>query len=193
MNYTENILLAYDASSADDLAQGLQWYGLAYELAAGLAGSDYDHETCAGVIAAMSPMMNWASNIRVARALVERHRDELPMPTAGFGLGRNVAKAWRILEGEDPTEVLSGLKVRAFYANILGDPDAVTVDRWAARIARNDYTDKGLVTTREYREIADAYREAAAMRGISARDLQAAVWTYARRLHGEPHNDPQGA
>lgn len=191
MDYTANILAAYDASTADDLAQGMQWYGLANAMAESLASDDYHLEQCAGVIAAMSPMMNWAANIRVARALIERHRGGDVKPTAGYGLTRNVDKAWRILEGEDPMSVLSGQKVRAFYANILGDPDAVTVDRWAARIARADYSDKGLVTKSQYNAIADAYREAATERGIVARDIQAAVWTYARRLYGEPHNDPR--
>jgi hypothetical protein len=53
----------------------------------------------------------------------------------------NRAKAWRIACGEDPDAVLSGPKVRAFFANIMGDVDAVTIDVWAARAAegrRND-------------------------------------------------------
>lgn len=190
-DYERNIVAAFRASTAEDLAQGLEWYGLAGSMAAALAdGSEYSTEQCAGVIAAMSPMMSWRSNIDVATRLIALHRSGADQPTAGYGMLRNIDKAWRILDGAEPLDVLSGPKVRAFYANIIGDPVAVTVDRWAARVARADATDDGLVTAREYREIADAFRAAADQLEITARDLQAAVWVYFRRLHGRTSDNP---
>lgn len=190
MTYELNILAAHRAASAADRAQGLAWYELAHELAGELAAERYSPRACAGVIAAMSPMMSWRSNIDVARRIITRHAAGELEPASGYGMRRNVAKAWRILNGEDPADVLSGPKVRSFFANIVGDPDAVTVDRWAARIARGDAADAGLVTAREYREISTAYRCAADVAGVTPRELQAAVWTYFRRVNGAAHNDP---
>jgi hypothetical protein len=190
-DYAANIEQAFRASSAEDLAQGLEWYGLAASYAAATAdGTPYSHEQVAGVIAAMSPMMTWRSNLDVARRIIARHADGLDAPAAGYGLKRNVLKAWAILDGAEPLDVLGGLKVRSFFANIVGDSHAVTVDRWAARIARADATDAGLVSAKQYREITAAYREAAANLDVTPRDLQAAVWVYYRRLHGTNGADP---
>lgn len=194
MTQTNNIVAAFNAATADDLAQGLEWYGLAREIADGLTtGTGLTTNQVAGVIAALSPMASWRSNIVNARRLIDHWNRGHSYPTSGFGLQRNVAKAWAILNGALPLETLNGPKVRAFYSNIVGDPDAVTVDRWAARIARNDATDPGLVTAREYREIAAAFVEAAARCDVSPRDLQAATWVYFRRIHGRASDNPQEA
>jgi len=75
--------------------------------------------------------------------------------------------------------------VRAFYAAIMGDENAVTVDVWAARAAegeRNDVAPKGARIV----AIIDAYRTAAAILGVSPRECQAAVWVYTRRTYPEP-------
>jgi hypothetical protein len=190
--YTVNVVETFRAATADDLAQGLEWYGRAREIADGLAtGTELTTEQCAGVIAALSPMVSWRSNIVNARRLIARYLADEGEPTAGYGLKRNVAKAWRILQGcAEPLDVLSGPKVRAFYSNIIGDPDAVTVDRWAARLAPNDPADVGTVTAREYREISAAFVDAAARLDVTPRDLQAATWVYFRRVHGRESDNP---
>jgi hypothetical protein len=180
MTYADNIVAQWNAASAADLATGLDWYEHARTFARSLG---LDDETGAGVVAALSPMNGWSANMTLARGLTERYLAGEAMPTSGFGLRGNVLKAWRILDGQDPLDVLRGQKVTAFYANIMGDPNAVTVDRWAARIARGDPSDKGLVTAKQYREMADAYRDAADRVGVTPRELQAAVWTHYRKQH----------
>lgn len=95
------------------------------------------------------------------------------------GLPANRAKAWRIANGADPALVLGGPKVRAFFANITGDHDAVTVDVWAARAAEGRDNPNG-PTGGRYAAIADAYRLAAASRGVSPRECQAAIWVHVR-------------
>jgi hypothetical protein len=78
---------------------------------------------------------------------------------------------------------MGGEKTRAFYANILGDQNAVAVDVWAARAAEG-YRDKRAPKGKRYAAIADAYRDAADHRGLSPRDLQACVWVSIRgRAH----------
>jgi hypothetical protein len=78
----------------------------------------------------------------------------------------NRAKAWRIACGEDPDAVLSGPKVRAFFANIMGDVDAVTMDVWAARAAEGRRNENAPVR-RRYRLLAESYRRAGERRGCT--------------------------
>src|SRR5690606_6619528 len=100
----------------------------------------------------------------------------------------------RILAGEDPLDVLKGDKVRSFYLNILGDTDAVTVDRHAPELylgKRVADRARPSVGKRLYREASDASRTAAAQapRQPTPRDLQAITWLVWRRIHltGTPY------
>ncbi len=68
---------------------------------------------------------------------------------------------------------------RAFYRAIMGDEDAVALDRWALYAAghrRRRAPDPG-PTWRFYE---DAYRRAAKRAGIAARDFQAITWIAVR-------------
>jgi len=180
-DYDANIRAAYDAATPDDLAQGLAWYRNARR--EGRAVGPTLHKGV-GVIAALSPMQAWDTNIELAHKLAATHRAGLPMPTSGYGFKRNTAKAWRILSGERPLDVLSGDKVRSFYRNMLGCADSVTVDRWAVRIALGDPQHSGTVPRGEYAPMSEAFRRVAADLGMTARELQAATWVWIRREHG---------
>lgn len=173
------ILRAWDSATAADLAEGLAWYERAAQLADALsAGTPFTRNQCAGVIAALSPRVTWDLNIRAAAQLVDAAATWQTMPD-GPGLGANRRKAWRILHGETPDAVLSGPKVRAFFANIIGETEPVTVDVWAARAALGyDLPSFGPAA---YARIELAYRNAASIIGHTPRDVQAAVWVYTRR------------
>lgn len=58
-------------------------------------------------------------------------------------------------------------KVRAFYRNLMGDLDHVTVDVWAARAAGVDPAN--------FR-----YRRAAQLSGVAPAELQSVVWVNQR-------------
>jgi hypothetical protein len=90
------------------------------------------------------------------------------------------AQAWRIANGEAPLAVLNGPKVRSFWANIMGDTDAVTCDVWAVFVALGRKDERMVSTPARYRMVADAYRRAAAILGVTPRGCQAAVWVDAR-------------
>jgi hypothetical protein len=169
-----------NAATAQDLAEGLAWYDRARTVAEGMA-SEYGLSVrhSAGVIAALSPRCQWATNVAGARKMVTAASAGLAEPVVG-GTRDNRSKAWRIANGEDPEAVLSGPKVRAFYANIMGDGEQVTVDGWCARAAEgrdNPHAPK----RRRYDLCAEAYRRTARARGMAPRDVQAAVWTVYRR------------
>lgn len=189
--YRRNIRKAYRRATPADMAQGLAWYGIAADFADELSAiSTLGVEQTAGVIAALSPMTGWSTNVNNARRLTHEHLRGATTPRGGYGFRKNRDKAWRILKGEHPLDVLGGKKVRAFYANILGDPDAVTVDRWAIRIAYGDPEGKMTVSDGEYDVIADAFRAVAAEVELTTHDLQAAVWVYFRRVHARALFDP---
>lgn len=171
-----------NAATAQDLAEGLHWYDRARTVAEDMSteyGLSVRH--CAGVIAALSPRCQWAANVAGARKMIAAATAGDLEPSVN-GLRDNRAKAWRIANGEDPDTVLSGPKVRAFYANIMGDGEPVTLDVWCARAAEgrsNPNAPKG----RRYECLSEAYRRTARARGLAPRDVQAAVWTVYRRTN----------
>lgn len=163
--YVENILTVYRRATTDQLMQGLSWYQDAH-LIAREAGNVV---AGAGIISALSPRMPWKRNIVLARKAFDA-------PLEGGALKRSIASANAIRNGNDPLDILGGLKTRAFFDNILNPltSNEVTVDTHAIKIAgiNRDSVGKGL-----YNDIADAYREAAKECGIMPLEMQAVTWT----------------
>lgn len=177
----QNIINLYvNEATAEDVTEGRLWYAEAYALALSL--DPKNPHLAAGVIAAMSPITPWERN----KTLAERaYRDGKASGT----LSRNCAKADAIMAGADPLTVLKGEKVVNFYLSIIGDPEAVCVDRHAYDIAAGVVTNdasraKALGRKGEYEKIAALYREAARRLGILPSELQAVTWTVWRRLKG---------
>lgn len=185
MTYTDNILSVYALATAAERREGMNWYVSAYALAMSLTPNN--PEMGAGIIAALSPMTSWPENIKKARILVETG--------TVYGLTANTVKAQRILAGENPRDVLpKGRKTYAFFCNIIGENslDTVTIDRHAYDIARFEVsTDNNRrIGVKVYREMAQAYLDAAASLGITGAQLQAITWVAWRRRfaaanHGE--------
>lgn len=189
---TRRVLSCWDAASPDDLASGLTWYDRAEAFAADLATDTITRDAAAGVIAALSPRCGWSVNLAGASRLCEAFATNQPIPVVAGTLS-NREKAWRVLgSNSDPLEILSGPKVRAFYRNIVGDTDAVTVDVWTARAAEGPTCGPRAPDGKRYRLIADAYRHAGTSVGHSPRDIQATVWTYSRRTLARTIFDPKG-
>ncbi len=181
MTYADHIRSVVNRATADDWANGTDWYRTANATAERLA-SEYHvtHETAARVIAVLSPRKRWGDNIRAAERVI-RHYSERHVfaPYIEGCFSANVAKAWHILSGR--ADALSGPKVTRFYANIMGDDSEVTVDVWAARAASDGVIEAP--TTTQYHEIADAYRAVAREFNVSASALQAVAWIVVRGSH----------
>lgn len=121
------------------LREGLTWYERGHE-ALSEAGRRYGGgiERAAGVAAAISPKMPWEQNLNNAIEVL-RTGDA----TRAIGaFHSNMEKAQRIIEGEDPSIVLSHrgmgkhmMKTGNFYKNLLNpdDPNPITIDTHAAR------------------------------------------------------------
>lgn len=223
---TRNITRVFRLATDGDRAAGHGWYARARDLAEKLAFENDDSEgwedrvrKAAGVIAALSPRLSWRKNVEYAQlAYMIYNQVKAATPATVFAdggtaeayfagmiptLNANARKAFRILNGGDPEDVLGGPKVRAFYFTIVNptDPRAVVVDRHAASIAVNvplSDAEIGKVLGRKaaYDGLSELYRRAAR---IISRELgevwtpaqvQAVTWTYWRReraaaYHGE--------
>jgi hypothetical protein len=140
-------------------------------------------ETVAGFVAALSPQNGWDDQVRWTEkqivaglaALDASGVDLAAREIPGPGFRSNKAKAARILAGESPADVLSGPKVRAFWANLCGDLSPVTVDRHAIVIAWGENAPASL-TAKRYAEAASAYAEAASRLGLAPAEVQALTW-----------------
>lgn len=177
------IVHAFDNASASDMAEGERWYETARLTAAALAaGTNLSVEHAAGVIAALSPRVRWEANVAAAATMISAAGRTKRMPSVA-GYNRNCEKAWAIANKASPSDILGGPKVTSFYANIIGDEQAVTIDVWAARAAEG-VSNKNAPSGNRYRNLAEAYRMAARARNVSPMVMQATVWVYARRTFG---------
>lgn len=171
------VLAVYGAANKEDVLQGISWYEEAEQVARDIAaGTPFSIEQIAGVISAVSPRMPWGRNKTVAREIVKRFLSDNP-DYSGLGITSNIMLAVDILLGVNPERVLRNKRL-AFYRNIAGDPNAVTVDVWATRIvAGNGYESPGNC----YDAVARAYSEASEIVHVSPRAMQAITWVAYRR------------
>ncbi len=183
--YARALLAVYAAASDDQRAYGASWYEDALEAATRLAAGRCTVAHAAGVIAALSPRNAWGDNLADASTLLDWFYADPDEPFEPLWAVRwrmsaftaCIEKAVDVLNSVDPLSVLRGPKERAFYANIMGDADAVTVDVWATRAATRGAMDE---PRGHYADIAAAYRRAARRADTTPQDLQAAVWLVLR-------------
>lgn len=173
---TRNITRIYRAADSESLVSGLNWYTEAHAIASTLASKHgVTLDQAAGVIAALSPLNSWGANVNLADRFLEAGGLH-----AGY-LGTGLAKGRRILAGESPRQVLRSAKVAAFFECIVsaGITDAVCVDRHAFDLAvgvRHAEGERpGLIGAR-YAAVAEAYRRAARILGVSPAQVQAVTW-----------------
>ena len=168
-----NLRTARRAASADQVNRGRAWYPVARDIAEMIGNGDV--RKGAGVIAALSPRMQWDVNVRKATAALAGESYAC--------MGSSMAKVAAILDGADPADVLpTGSKTWNFFHNIIEptNPAYVTIDAWAYRAATGDWSAVGPKNARDYAEVAAAYIEMAAEFGELPSAFQAGVWNWAR-------------
>lgn len=192
-----NIRDVFNSAAPVERLEGMNWYLKAHVEANAMA-TKYRMPTASvvGVVAALSPGNSWERNIEHARLLINDFKAGLrgaDLPLVGSYGRNNVVKSERILLGENPREVLGGLKVRAFYECLLNPwnpkDGAVCIDRHAKsvafgyRVADRDST----VTPKQYGLIAAAYKTVANELQVAAHVVQAVTWVAWRNriLKGE--------
>ena len=181
-----HIIDTYNNASESSIAEGKVWYSHANHIAwqvTKLLGSK-DIRVGAGIIAALSPQMDWGENVTEALRFVSE----------GYSIMQtraNNVKAKRISEGEDPDTVLGGLKVTAFYHAILepfGDTPPV-VDRHAIDIHKGELVSKrdrnrAMSNPRVISRIQTSYKLASKKLGVHWHVVQAVTWVQQRKNKG---------
>ena len=146
-----------------------------------------------GVVAAASPNLNWNKNILTAKQVIEGCQKGIDHKDLAncMAYKANRLKGYKVMGEANLSKailkVLNGPKISAFFDNIMGG-DSVTIDGHARNIAYGERiqlkSDKANIGAKEYRALAQAYREVAYMLNIKACDLQAITWVTWRRVHG---------
>lgn len=222
---TRNIIRVFLTATPDEIESGLGWYQRALDEAVYLASVSWgglpkstdendawetEITKMAGVLAVLSPRLSWPKNVELARLALELHTaaeghaDRITEALVTWpGLKGNAAKAFRILDGETPDDVVKGPKVRAFWHTIVdpSDPRAVVVDRHAFDVAVNRaMTDEtrgrflGLKGT--YDLVSKSYNDAAreinrlglAGREVTPAGVQAVTWDLWRRTRAAAYH-----
>jgi hypothetical protein len=170
------ILEAYKAATPREVAEGAVWYPTAHALAGLLAGYGNEREG-AGVIAALSPQIQWDRNVVLA---TDAYADYWHGQVHD---ARN--KARRIMQGEDPDTVLPRGKKTWHFFHSINTPETtehVTIDRHAVAIAEGIPVrcNPGKIGVVRYRTTVAAYLGAAHILSRPVSEVQAIVWV-ARR------------
>jgi hypothetical protein len=166
-----SILRHYRAATDEARELGSQWYDTALTICREAATEhDVDLERAVCALAHLSSRMTWTKNVEAFSVLLAGQ------PRPAWVLTRSWKLASAALEAEDPWRTFSrrAPKTRSFAQAILGDPRAVTVDVWAARVAGVD--PETLRRPAAYRDVAEAYRRAAKRVDETPRELQAITW-----------------
>lgn len=177
--YVSRILATYDAATPEQVRDGAEWYpAMARIMREHAAITGLSVAQCAGVYAATSINTSWSINLTLAaRALSDGSLN-------GGTLSMVCDKVNAIIGGADIDATLTTddkrKKLRNFWRNLSGNLDAVTVDRWARRIATGDMASKSVPNGAEYDAIARAYRDAASRRNVDPATMQAVTWCVVR-------------
>lgn len=155
---------------------GRPWYDLAGKSLRAYADQvGKEPEYVAGILAVLSPRVSVAWNARYAD-LYLRHGTTHP---------RILTSVRAALAHFEATGQIRGPKTSAFKAALLGDPEAVVVDIWAARALQ--IADDGRLEGKRYVEAVDKIRRVARRLRWPPAETQAAIWTGVRARFGFHH------
>ena len=190
-----HIKAIHELASAEEVASGMAWYGVAKSVAVVIAEQyGITAAQAVGVLAALSPRNKWTRNIVDAEQLVAAYAAcgaEQARLTKVCTFGANKEKAIKILESGAETvptvlEILSGPKLREFASCIAGlDDCCIDGHAWCIwQGSRVSLADVPSIGVKLRREIKADYAQAAADLGLKAYELQAITWCAWRRIHG---------
>jgi len=180
--FRSNIKSVIAMATPEEYSSGMGWYALAHRQCQAIADHfEVSLSTAVGVVAALSPGVQWEKNLLDAIAILE-HSENAIVST----YPDNKHKALSIASNGD-TGVLGGSKVTAFYPNILNPhlDNNVTCDRHAAVAAANwfkEFNNQKFLKDPKYAVLEAAYFSVARELGIKGHQAQAIAWVAAKRL-----------
>lgn len=188
----DNIRAVWKSTEAWEREEGLAYYPRQLARIAGEA-EQYKVPTfrAVGAFAALSPNNLESTTYRALRVVLGIHTGEHPRSAKVSAYGINKRKALAILAGGDPSLILRGPKVRAFYFSTL-DPsqeeiavvDGHMLGVWMGRPLPRLNSREANIPPAEYEEISAAYKLVAKEESVALAGMQAAVWLRWKRVHG---------
>jgi hypothetical protein len=169
----ETLLDRYETTDPVTRARGRSWYPECRRLLAAMA-DEYGRSVAqtVAVFAITSSNCSLRQNLSFTEAVLRGER------VGGRYPAFQAPQIKAALSTRYPGRFVRGPKCRAFYRAVLGDTDALVLDRWSARAGGYVMRRNLNVTVR--RELDVAYREVARICGETTRSLQAIVWLHAR-------------
>jgi hypothetical protein len=173
----------------DDIKHGRGWYKASHNKVHALASSSgYTPEQVAGVVAVLSPMVEWNLNWKSAERLCVSKGKAKGMP----GFSDNKRKAKDILKSPNNVEdYVRGPKVHPFFKSLLNPEyplpviDTQMIAAFYKGIAYRD--DLKVVSQSEKRKapIYAAIKTLAGERGWPVAEMQAVLWITFKRVNGK--------
>lgn len=154
------------------MADHRHWYDHAWErIEAKAYELGCDPSDLAAVLAITSPRVQVARNWRIAVHYFEHGE----LPSGVLGRVRRNVEQWAA------TGKITGPKVKAYYRALTGDPNAVVLDTWMAKLFG---VDQRALPTKQVREpIIKRINAAADKLGWEPREVQAALWAWVMTNH----------
>lgn len=192
----KNLLRIYESASREAVIGGMTWYDEAQDIVQKIAKSFRESpRIIAATIAVTSPMKRWDINIRDAKTIIEHVRngelDESNIPVSGLRF--NTRKAIQILRGEPIEEHLKGPKVNAFFENLLGNYEIITVDShsiwaWLGSEQRGSVKFPRSVYESAHKD----FCKAADLTGFENAKFQAIIWMARKQDVNSIYVEPEG-
>lgn len=166
------LLELYESTNRDVRVRGRRWYPEARRRLNTLAQRhDRPLSQVVAVFAITSVAAQLMTNLRWTEEILRGEREGGRWPNVQAPLVKGA------LEARYPSRYVQGPKVSAFYQALMGDTQAVVLDRWALRAAGVEVNKtKHDIGVRVRRDAEAAFRKAAEEVGEKPRNFQAIVW-----------------
>jgi len=143
----------------------------------------------AAIFAALSPNNTYFGNLRDAHKMMAAARAGQKLREFSVSTyDHNKRKAWEIIRGAEPLDLIVAFKTRSFFLNVSNpaDPEPVTVDGHMVNIWRGKR--ENLVGLRSnlklQHQVADGVRALARDYGCLPSQMQSILWITHRHIHG---------
>jgi hypothetical protein len=138
-----------------------------------------DWKLFAALLAACSPQTSVTKSWNMALIIYKQHKAGEEIYHSSI-MGCHTKNIQRALHGNE----LSGSKVRAFYQNLIGNEQAVTIDTWMLKMFGWFDRHKRTPSLRQYERLEQAFQTFAWCKGIAPARLQALLWIKCRERNG---------
>jgi len=144
-----------------------------------------DYKLVAGLISSTSPRRDVSRNVRTALVIYKAFRQNSNIVKLSK---KDFCKKFELMNAHynnvmrtlthnynKPLE-LSGNKVNAFYNNMIGNYDFVTIDVWMLRIMGVETYNGHYLSTKQYNQLSNIISEIATEQNLLPAELQAILW-----------------